>query len=193
MGQKTSLHQRGLTLIECLVTVAILGIMLGMALPAFGLWMQQARGTAYVNEFLASVLLTRSEAIKQRHRVTMCTSADGAFCDSSSAWSQGWIVFHDANANGLRDANETLVRSQPALTRGWVATGNSTVQHRISYVATGHSRQIPQSNGGGGGFQAGTITFCPPPGHRADATRVVINSMGRVRTDQAPSANCTVG
>lgn len=192
MGQKTSVRQRGLTLIECLVTLAVLGIMLGVALPALGLWMQQARGTAYINQFLASVLLTRSEAIKQRHRVTMCTSADGAFCDFNGHWSRGWIVFHDAHADGLRDTTETLVRSQPALTRGWVATGNNTVQHRISYVATGHSRQIPHSNGGGGGFQAGSITFCPPPGQRAEVTRVVINSMGRARTEQAPAANCAV-
>lgn len=193
MGHQPSLRQLGLTLIECLVTLAILGIMLGVALPIFGQQMQQARGTAYVNEFLASVLLTRSEAIKRRHRVTMCTSADGDFCHFSGHWSQGWIVFHDADANGLRDADETLVRSQPALTQGWVATGNRTVQYRISYVATGHSRQIPHSNGGGGGFQAGTITFCTPPGHRVEVTRVVINSMGRARADPSQTTHCTVG
>lgn len=184
MRRKTSKHPRGLTLIEYLVGLALLGILAGIALPAFSGLRLQMTGSAYTNAFMASVWLTRSEAVKRRHRVTMCVSADGLQCQAGGAWSEGWIVFLDANANGFREPEETIIATQEAFRHGWAASGNLPVQWRISYVATGHSRLI------GGGFQAGTVTFCPPHGQALSGSRVIINSTGRPRTEKTLSPNC---
>lgn len=185
-----NLNISGLSLIETLVIISIIIPFLFVGFPALSSMRIQTVGSAYINSFLADVYLTRSEAIKKRHRVTMCPSADGLVCSPSQAWSAGWVVFDDANANGLRDSHEALIAVQPAMRHGWMATGNTPVQRHISYVATGHSRQIPNADGSGGGFMAGTITFCPPPGHGLPATRVVINSMGRPRSEKVTPTMC---
>lgn len=193
MGRQTSVRdcrQNGITLIECLVVVAILGVLVAIGVPSMAQMQRQLRGSSYVYAFMTSIHLTRSEAIKKRHRVTMCPSADGLVCSPFQAWSAGWVVFDDANANGLRDSHEALIAVQPAMRHGWTATGNTPVQRHISYVATGHSRQIPNADGSGGGFMAGTVTFCPPPGHSLPATRVVINSMGRPRSEKVTPSMC---
>jgi type IV fimbrial biogenesis protein FimT len=48
----------------------------------------------------------------------MCASDDQATC-SGSSWSQGWIIYMDANNNGNFDtATDTLVRVHDALAGG---------------------------------------------------------------------------
>jgi type IV fimbrial biogenesis protein FimT len=188
MGARTGL--RGLTLLETLASLAVLGVLLGMALPSLTALTQSHRGQGYVQALVSTLWLARSEAIKSRQRVTVCASADGQVCAESGSWTQGWIVFRDPNHNGHPDPHETRLHASPGLGHGWIATGNLSVRQRVSYVPTGNSRQIPASGGSSGGFQAGTILFCPPPGQALTARAVVINSTGRPRIETQPQAPC---
>src|SRR5690606_27487220 len=60
------------------------------------------------NEMIASISLARSEAIRSTRGGGVCPSNDGAACGGS--WSDGWLVWADANANGALDGGETVLR-----------------------------------------------------------------------------------
>lgn len=63
---------QGVTLIELMVTVAVLAIVLGIGVPSFrGLILQQ-RISSSANEVLAGLASTRSEAIRRNTRFRFC-------------------------------------------------------------------------------------------------------------------------
>ncbi len=99
--------QTGFTLLELMLVLTIAGIILGFGVPAMGDFIRNARITGAANDVMASLHYARSEAIKRRQAVTVCTSADPLIadpgCDATTVLT-GWIVFVDANQNGTRDA-----------------------------------------------------------------------------------------
>lgn len=83
----------GFTLIELMVTVAVLAILVAIALPNYQAFVLNSRMTAQANNFLASLQLARSEAVKRNAAVTM-SAPDGD-------WANGWQIA-DAGGNVLR-------------------------------------------------------------------------------------------
>lgn len=75
---------RGFTLIELMVTVAVLAVMASLAAPSFRelLVAQRVRTTAY--NIVGDLVLARSEAVKRGENVTVTPV--------SAAWSNGWSV-----------------------------------------------------------------------------------------------------
>ena len=85
----------GLTLIELLITVAIVGVLIASATPSMTEFIQNNRAVTQVNELHTSLSLARNEAIKRNSNITVCRSSNGTTC--SGAWQNGWIVFVDNN------------------------------------------------------------------------------------------------
>ncbi len=108
----------GFTLLELMVVLAIAGILMAVGVPAMRDFMRNGRITAAANDVMAALHFTRSEAIKRRQPVTLCTSDDAllpnntpnaaATCEDSTELT-GWIVFVDLNQDGVRDAGDTLL------------------------------------------------------------------------------------
>jgi type IV fimbrial biogenesis protein FimT len=75
---------QGFTLLELMVTVAVLGVISMLAAPSFSqlLAAQRVRVTAY--NIVGDLVLARSEAVKRGENVTVAPI--------SSAWTNGWSV-----------------------------------------------------------------------------------------------------
>lgn len=173
---------RGLTLVELVAVLAIAGTLAGIALPAFTGLVRSTRLTSATNDLFASILLARSEAARRHSRVTLCKSADGNQCAPSGGWEQGWIIFHDANHSGTRDAGEAMLLRAQAMPDGLHLSGNLNVAKYVSYAPTGEAKLA------NGGFQAGTITLCSPS--LEEARQIVISSAGRPRVQKTQVEQC---
>lgn len=102
------MRNRGFTLIELMVTVAVLAILLTIALPSFKGVIQSNRVATSTNELIATLSLARSEAIRNSRGSGVCASSAGAACDGT--WEQGLMVWGDTNGNGEFDAAEPVLR-----------------------------------------------------------------------------------
>ncbi len=102
-------RSRGLTLIELLVTLAVLVILLTVAVPGMRNFIKNNRLTAAANGLATTMALARSEAVRRGRPVTVCASAGGTACDGA-AWADGWIVFVDQGTPGTVDGSDEIVR-----------------------------------------------------------------------------------
>lgn len=87
----------GFTLIELMVTVALLAVVLALAVPSFRdlLAAQRIRATAY--SMVSDLVLARSEAVKRGANVTLEPAAGG--------WQRGWRVIVGAGPETLSQQN----------------------------------------------------------------------------------------
>ena len=175
---------QGFTLVELMVVIAILGILLGTAAPWAATVADSMRLSSQANLYLASLHLARSEAIKRNSRVTLCKSTDGLNCAEIGGWQQGWIIFHDANNNAVKDSAEVVVHQAPALPASFRLVGNPNVARYVSFRATGGTHLVS------GAFQAGKLTLCRQSASGGEARDIFINSAGRARVQKVAVASC---
>lgn len=80
----TPLKQYGISLIEAMITVAVLITLMTIAVPSFQDSINERRITSAIENIYSDIALTRSEAIKQNSPVSIVFEASTA-----SAWSYG--------------------------------------------------------------------------------------------------------
>ena len=83
--------QKGFTLIELMVVVALVAIITTIAIPSWNAMIAKNRVRAAVNDWTQSFYFARSEAVRQNTSVTICASSDGSSC-TASGYEAGWIV-----------------------------------------------------------------------------------------------------
>lgn len=106
----------GFTLIELVVTIAVASILVAVALPNFRTLLQNSRMTTHVNELLSDVNFARSEAIKRRSNITICSSTTGTSCTGGN-WRDGRLIM-DASAIVLRVRGPFEVSTDTLTTTG---------------------------------------------------------------------------
>lgn len=177
------MKQSGLTLIELLVVLAIAAILTTTAVPSFQSFIQNNRMSTTVHQFVSSLNLARSEAVKRGERITMCKSSNASTCSNSGDWTQGWIVFVDANDNAQREtASEQLIRAQNSLDGAATISGQDDVENYISYAGTGFAQLI---SGATLDTTQSTLIFCDSRQFGDHARAIMISTTGSVRSAPA--------
>jgi type IV fimbrial biogenesis protein FimT len=85
---------RGFTLVELVVTIALLSLLLGLAAPAFSVWVRNARVRTAADSLANAIRLAQGEAMRRNRQVVFFFTSSGS-CDSSlTASSSGsfWAV-----------------------------------------------------------------------------------------------------
>jgi type IV fimbrial biogenesis protein FimT len=141
--QQQSPAQRGFTLIEFLVVLAVVAIALGVGVPAFTAVAANQRMSTATNDLVVSLRAARSQALMRRAPVALCPTPDGAgACVAGGNLGLGWTVFVDRDDDGALDADEVVLERHGALPAELPA-GLRTSDARVAFTDTGSLRQPP--------------------------------------------------
>ena len=162
----------GFTLIELMVTVAIIGIVALFGIPAFSDFILNNRIRGQAGDLVAQLTHARSEAMRTATRITLCPGTSGGCAGSN--WENGWVVFVDANANAAVDSSETVIGVGPAL------DGSNTLRSTAfsTYISFRHDGGSTSISGGG---LAGAFVLCDSRGYGDNARAVAVSASGRMK------------
>ena len=171
---------RGFTLVELLVTLAVLAVVVVAGVPGFESIVNGNRLAAASNETIAALQSARLEAIRRNRRVAVCASANanaGASATCSASSPDGWLVFVDNDRDGSFGDGDLLLRSSTLDGRLGVG-GTSTVVYRSDGLARDAAGEL----------MAGNIRIAIDTRHPRQNVRCV-NVRAAGISVQAPEAN----
>jgi len=137
--------QSGLTIIELMVTVGVIGITAAIAYPSFEAYLANSRLVTSTNDLVASMQLARAEAIKRGVTTVLCRSANpGAAAPTcggtANNWSTGWLIYALPDTGAERNydsATDTLIRTGAGAQKGVTITSDSTGNAWLAYKRDG--------------------------------------------------------
>lgn len=179
-GQRS---HRGFTLIESIVSLALVAALMTLAAPGFVQYQRNSELTALTNTLLATIHAAKSEAMK--------TGKNAFVAPMDADWNSGWVVFVDVDRdNAYTDGVDITVRQQAAPPAYFNVTGNNTAAGSAPYIKFNGSGYSVRNRGAGPVALSLSIARTDVPRARVleETRRIVVARTGRVRSCK-PGAN----
>lgn len=157
----------GLTLIELLLTVTILAVLAAVAAPPLSEFVDRYRSEAKARELFDIIILMRTKAFGEGQAYTLCPSANSNDCGGN--WTDGALLFMDANRNGKREVEEPVERVFSRL------RSSASLQWK-GFNYRGYLQFRPN---GRTASQSGYFAYCPPDRSPGKGWTIVLNATGR--------------
>jgi type IV fimbrial biogenesis protein FimT len=175
---------RGFTLIELMVTVALIAILSMVAAPSFVTFQRNSELTSFTNSMIGAVNAARGEAMK-RGRYAMLTPTDNA------DWKTGWKAFVSFNATtrAYDSTQDSIVFTREAAPSYLTITANGSANDSPPYIMFDASGYTKKKDG-----SPGNLTFkvyrndVDTSQVNAETRLVIISVTGRVRVCKPTSA-----
>lgn len=161
----------GFTLIELVITMAVLAICAGIALPSLRSFMEQQRCLAAISSLTSHMSLARMAAVTRNQRTILCPSSNGIACAAGTDWSSGWLLFLDEDGNRRPDSGDDILRMD--------LEPSSRHLRVVSTVGRQQLRYLPDGSSAGSNL---TLSICNRAGEVLG--RVIVNNMGRPRSER---------
>ncbi|MFC3203837.1 GspH/FimT family pseudopilin [Alteromonas oceani] len=162
-----SMRHSGYTLIELMITVAVLSIIAGVVVPGARGFINHSILTKEINELSALTRLARFKAMEEQTEVVVCPSQDYTNCISN--WTYPSMAFYDVDGDGERDTNETLLSSTEKL------------HGSVKIDATSKALVFDVR---GGANVTTTFTICDDTSKADKAVGLIINGYGKIAIAQ---------
>jgi len=95
------MHAEGVTLIDLLVTVAVVAMVFAIGVPAMSEFITNNRMSAATNDLVSSLHMARAEAVRRPGPVVVCPADDwqsaNPQCDNFGQLEDGWLVVDQSN------------------------------------------------------------------------------------------------
>ena len=115
--------------------------------------------------------MARGSAIMRRQPVVVCPRDRAFTCRADSDWSQGWLMFFDADGNRQPDSRQDILRDENAPIHPSLRIVSSAGRTQLRYLPDGRSAGSNLS-----------VRLC-----REDKllAQVIVNNTGRIRSETA--------
>lgn len=121
----------GFTLIELMVTVAIVAILVTVGIPSFIDMVKNNRISGQASDFTTALMLARSEAVRRGSIV--CVKSKG----SAGNWNAGWDVFPETSGETNCATVANVIQTHDALSGSHTLTVGDPFKDYIRYNALG--------------------------------------------------------
>ena len=185
--------QTGFTLIELIITLAVVAIAVAIGVPSLQRITESNRGASQNNLIRGSLADARNIAINRGMNVVLCGSDNSTTgtpsCDTAD-WEKGWIIFADVNKDNKFVAadNDTLLGASGGLAGGLTLRAidqDDTSLNKVIFLPSG-------ALGPDGGAKNISFKVCTPDADtkKARAINIIVSGLmnNAMDTDATPDS-----
>ncbi len=169
---------KGISLFEIIIVLAILGISLSLSIPTFSTTLANYRLKSAILILEKDLRFAKNKSNQTKQRVSMCISIDHMNCisDNSYDWHQGWIVFIDSN-NSFKPLPSNILKIQEPFHSSIKIMSSRNIQHGVQFNS---GRKF--GRGLGTGLANGYFIIC---NQYLNGHKLTLNIYGRLRQEQS--------
>lgn len=160
MISQSKKHRSGFTLVELMITLLVLAIILGIALPSFSALIEKLAIRSTTESIVEAFRTARVTAVEEQTDIKVCGLGANNTC-SNADWDKGLIILRNSNSETLY-----LIRFKESI-----------------LVKPLNQANITFNNQGWTNFFANSIFVCKASDDNKNAYRIVVSRSGRIRTE----------